>query len=418
MKPCFLTWVVGVGVLWGALGFGGSAAHADDGAVRVRVRKSVSSLTISGFGLRGLESSDELRAPASPLPRFQKLRVARTTSGWRVFTEGQTDGQTEAQPERVVRAAGELSVTGSLLKIDGVAVADTLAFQPVDGGFDVVARVPMQDYLKGVVPSEMPIRWPIEALKAQVVAARSYSLSLMTERKSQPFDVDDSVLHQVFRPKNFSGASAADQEKILSAIAQTQGHHLADLNGQVMRSFFHADCGGRTEEPHAVWGGESVIGTTVDKGCEMSSRNQWAFGISQVELTKILARHLRLASGEWRVVALDTSRRTLSDRTEWIHVRFQKTSSEKPRHLGEERVMPLSGQELRRLVGFDRIKSTKMSVELSDGRFTFKGRGHGHGVGMCQTGARLMALGGADYRAILNRYYPNAKLTASQLLPR
>ena len=131
---------------------------------------------------------------------------------------------------------------------------------------DIIASLDFNKYLENVLMSEMPTQWPLEALKAQAVATRSYALYQMQARQNEPYQLDADNSDQVFA---FHGESS-QRDRIRQAVKETDGKVLTIL-GHVAKAFFHSDCGGQTEESREVWGHESAVdaslGTALDRHC-------------------------------------------------------------------------------------------------------------------------------------------------------
>src|SRR6185437_4978707 len=112
-----------------------------------------------------------------------------------------------------------LTIEGDFIQVGAQPVADRVILAPSSKNrFNIISELPLDDYLKGVLPSEMPVQWPLETLKAQVMASRSYALSQIHEHDGDDFHLDDSIMHQVFSWANFLHANTAEQNRILQAI--------------------------------------------------------------------------------------------------------------------------------------------------------------------------------------------------------
>ncbi|MSR77626.1 MAG: SpoIID/LytB domain-containing protein, partial [Candidatus Omnitrophica bacterium] len=115
-----------------------------------------------------------------------------------------------------------------------------------DGTLLIVNEIPIEDYLKSVLPSEMSAEWPIEALKAQAVAARTYALFKMIENQNEKFDLRKDVISQSYKGK------ALERIASTRAVKETQGQVLS-YRGKVFPSFFHSTCGGHTANIADLW---------------------------------------------------------------------------------------------------------------------------------------------------------------------
>ena len=235
--------------------------------------------------------------------------------------------------------------------------------------FDVIEVVPLKHYLAGVVSKEMPLAWPIEALKAQAVVARSYLFTRMSERRDKLFHVDADQMDQVFK--------WTDSVKAYQVVNATEDIVLS-MNKKIVKTFYHSDCGGQTLPAHKVWEGAVDLGTTQDPWCQTRFSNQWSFSMPASELqNKDVFEEGYFKSKLVRI-------------NEW------------------------SIQKLRQTFGYSKIRSSPDKVEVVDGTVTMSGRGFGHGVGLCQWGSLYMAKKGRTYLDILTHYYPKAEILKIQ----
>ncbi len=378
---------------------------SDAPPIRVRTSHNQKLVLVSGFGLR-INGEEILK---TNLPKKFSFRVSAEATGWSIDLG--RDGH-KVQPVHLT--SDEVEVVGDNLTVNGQPTADRFILiknshavakgqrGPASGlRFDVVSVLALDDYLKGVVPSEMPSRWPLESLKAQVVASRSYALTEMKVHQGESFHLDDSILHQVFNWSKFLGASQVEQERINKAINETSDEILADRSGGPYRAYFHSDCGGHTEEPSAVWGGAHKNGTVADQHCALNAKGQWAEEIRREEFSRLVAQYFNLRESV-EVTSLSVGALSASGRVQNLVLALNDS--------GQTQKRVLTSQALRQIFGFTRIKSANFHFDLDSTRVKFSGRGSGHGVGLCQQGAKYMALTGSDYRAILKRYYPAAQL--------
>jgi stage II sporulation protein D len=258
-----------------------------------------------------------------------------------------------------------------------------------NGKSEVVLHVNIEDYLKIVLPSEMPETWPIEALKAQAIASRSYVEAQMQNSLKNDWDVESTIMDQVFDLKH---SRSRDQipESVQKAVNQTMGAILIDKKNQTARAYFHADCGGATETAFHVWRTKDGTRSVQDKSCPTSPNSQWEISFTGEELTNKL---------QIPVLDLKVASYSPSKRVSTLYVKTAKFESEL-----------WSGEKLRRAIGFTVLKSTKFQIRKEEDRYFFRGKGYGHGVGLCQWGARQLALQGKTHEEILSHYYPQYSL--------
>jgi stage II sporulation protein D len=243
--------------------------------------------------------------------------------------------------------------------------------------FDVVGQFDFDRYLAGVVASEMPTKWPMEALNTQAIVARSFALARINERQNQIFHLDSDQMDQVFQ--------AHEDPRAMQAVKNTTNIILQNQKGEVLKAFFHADCGGQTVPASKVWPGETDTGTAVDPWCQNRKSNRWSYEISEKEFLKGLQKNQNseISEGELFQQKIQT--------VEVDHFQF-------------------TIQKLRQIFGFSKIKNSPESVEVSDGKITLSGKGFGHGAGLCQWGTLEQAKRGYTSIQILKHYYPKAEI--------
>lgn len=253
----------------------------------------------------------------------------------------------------------------------------------------VVNYLPMEDYLKGVLPNEALPAWPLETLKAQAVAARTFAFYSLGNRVSgQPFDLDDSVNSQVYRGLD-SESPATNQ-----AVDATRGV-VCVFDGRFISAFYHANCGGHTADVKTVWGGTQPYLEGVTCGfCDQGPHASWEAVISRQEIGKVLSRFCPGGS----LLELAEAGRDESGRVSAL--RLTGTGGDGF----------CKATQFRMSLGPDRIRSTRFYLEPGGNNFQFRGRGWGHGVGLCQEGALGMAKAGFSYLDILRHYYPGVEL--------
>lgn len=296
--------------------------------------------------------------------------------------------------------APTFEVTGSMMRSGFKSIPDRVSIKPVmNQKFDVIATIDLEDYLRGVLPLEMPANWPLEALKAQAIAARTFALFRKAERDrvGAVYHLESDVMDQMFRHEQ--DLSPANKAKIEAAIGSTRGIVLKDRKAKPVAAYFHADCGGTTENAKAVWGNGPSNGPVVDASCPVRSVWQAHLDIDEIG-RRLEAKALKVAKR--KLAWLSTASKTDSGRVGVMKAVWRDGSETK-----------VSGHEFRMAIGHDIIKSTRFEMDQKGGReVVFKGSGFGHGVGLCQWGARHMAQTGKSHEEILAHYYPSATLTA------
>ena len=267
----------------------------------------------------------------------------------------------------------------------------------------VANRLPIEDYLLGVLPAEMPAGFKEEALRAQAVAARTYAYRAIGKHQSAGFDVCDGSHCQLY--------FGVDGEKptCTRAVQDTANLVLSD-GDNLITTLYSADCGGRTRSGGASSSQlVSVLDAPADGGedfCAAGSSHTWT---AEVSLPRFLQAATRIAGARLSTVEeLSLSGAEQDGRPQRLTVR------------GDERTIELPLDALRTSLGASVLRSPWITaVSLRGENVRFEGRGHGHGYGMCQIGANGMASPphNRDFEEILAHYYPGAKLTAVDGLP-
>ena len=289
--------------------------------------------------------------------------------------------------------AGTLKVSASgNIEIGGRKyVGEFFIHRDASGLLTLVDVLPIEEYLVGLVASEMPTDWPLEAVKAQAVSSRTYALYQLGVRQaggsSAIYDVESTVMDQVYL-----GARGGDRAR--RAVEETKGEVLK-YHGELFKSFFSSSCGGMTESAINVWGEKGRFPLIKDRYCERSPNNTWTYSVPRQELS---ARLNSAGFAVGRIESVQVERRDKNPRAATLVI-----------GTGGQTLF-LQGSDFRKAMGFDKIKSTWFDARLEGERVTFSGHGYGHGVGMCQWGAKGMADEGKTYREILKFYYPGARI--------
>lgn len=286
---------------------------------------------------------------------------------------------------RPAAKAGELS-------LDGRRYRGALELRHKGSGLTAVNIVPVDDYLLSVVPEEMPVDWPAEAIKAQSVAARSFALASRGRHAGEGYDLCTTTHCQLYT------GTVAEKSASNTAIKATRGEVLT-YSGKPIEALFHTDSGGMTENSEDVWGSHvPYLRAAKDTPAKTMP---WTKTISRADLERKLAAKGH-DIGKVRSLALSPLAigRAAKDRTASGRV---KTMTVK----GTKGTATLSGTTWRSLLG---LKSTLFDAKLAKDMVTFTGYGSGHGLGISQWGAERMAAKGASYAEILHHYYTGTKM--------
>jgi len=264
-----------------------------------------------------------------------------------------------------------------------------LLFASADGGLAVL-EIPLEDYLKGVLSSEVYPSWPLEVLKAQAVASRTYALfNIYRAREAgKVFDVDSSTRYQVFKLYKRSFPS------VERAVEATRGEVLT-YNGSLIYAMFNANNGGCSHSFEEITGVKLPYLSSVEDNCT-SPLLRWNFWIRKLPMERF-EEPLRRAGLDFKVSRLEVLRNRCGRGLEITLVSPE----------GREITLPLSI--------FYRMETHLPSdwfypIARAGGYLLLKGRGFGHGLGMSQWGAYCLAKRGWDYRRILDLYYRGAEV--------
>lgn len=356
-------------------------------------------------GVRALEVRGDARGA---------LRFEREGAGVVCITTG------ELAPRHALRT----HQGGRDLELDGRSYPGTLWVLPDEGeGLRVENHVPLEDYVAGVVPSEL-ILWSAKEseIEAQAIAARSYALRSLAVRQTSGENAFlwDDTRDQVYLGRYTAGTSQGErrvQARLLRGLANSRGKVLIDeASGAAYDVRFHAACGGTTCSPAEAFPNESTqrhrpvpcepcltIGVderTWPTDDRRRRRVHWRWTANQGVLDE-LARRVGVGS---RVRTLRTPRSDANGRWESVEV------------VGEQGAVRVSIERLRGELDPAALKSGRILHtwprlgDPIDAGLYFEGLGRGHGAGLCQTGSHEYALRGWSARQILTHYLPGARI--------
>ena len=266
-----------------------------------------------------------------------------------------------------------------------------------------IEEIPLDEYLLGVVSAEMPANFEQEALNAQALVARTYTIYSIKRNKNkhEGADIcDSSTCCQAWISKEDRLARWNEDvreeywNKIVKAVNTTKGKVIT-YNGDVIDAFFHSNSGGITEIPVNVWGGTNFpyLQSVQTSGEEGYSQYSSEVTLTQEELiNKIRAKH-----SDFNI--------DISQQDSVKILVYTEAGRVKNIQIGN---LKLSGVEVRSLLG---LKSTNFKIEINNGKVTFIVTGYGHGVGMSQTGADSMAKQGSNYEEIIKHFYTGVEIT-------
>lgn len=321
------------------------------------------------------------------------------------------------------------------IKYNGVAYRGGMIVRRFAGSdLTLINSVTMTEYLYGVLPKEMAPDWPLEALKAQAVAARNYAVTNSGKHKSRGFDLCATADCQVY------GGYRVESDLCRQAVDETAGRVLL-YEGKPVQAFFHSNSGGRTENSENIWTNPLPYIKGVDDSFSVGAPNtDWSVTYTKDEIQKkLLASQMDVGAVQQIVV----SRKSENARVLELTI------------MGSRSTVTLTKEQSRKVLGYNDLKSTwfdvgggtalkaqqesgqtvlSSQVWVLDGTMntlsmtpqglaartvngsetivlaqgdtiTFSGHGWGHGLGLSQWGAKAMAERGYNYEQILKYYY-------------
>lgn len=293
---------------------------------------------------------------------------------------------------------------GSSLYLTGISRTNrymgVLEFKVDNNRVYPVNTLPIEDYLKGVIGYEMSENYPIEALKAQAVAARTYALkhkgALIT---TKGFDFNDTITYQVYYGYNPAF------KNVDKAVRDTVGQ-VATYNNYLIDALFSASHGGYTESAVNVWGNsvaylmakpDILNGQAIDNASWSLGTVSFTAGDVESELKK---RDLLEDTDKFVKLNLDSITKYPSGRVSNIDIIYTDVN-------GNTKNRKITGDRCRTFLP---LQSSMWNLAFDGTTYKFTGKAYGHGLGMSQVGAKQRALLGQTYRDILKFYYDSTQL--------
>jgi stage II sporulation protein D len=335
------------------------------------------------------------------------------------------------------------SSSSNMVKVDGKNFRGDVGIKRYSGSdMTIINRISLEEYLYGVVPKEMSGTWPLEAQKAQAVAARNYAIEKLGSHNQHGFDLCATTHCQVY------GGFDSEHERSRIAVDETRGKFLT-YNGDLVTPFYHSNSGGHTENSENIW--SSPIGYlkgVADPFSIGAPNDTWTYTMTKDQIQDVL-NSKQLSVGELDSIQVTS----YSDFGRVINIELSGSSDKKI----------LEKEKVRSIFGYNNIKSTWFTVntdasatvisgdvagpqQISSGnlfiaaadgirqldatlgqiviyngtdlknitfnaqQYVFTGKGWGHGLGMSQWGAKKMAEEGYTYDQILTYYYSGTKI--------
>ena len=254
---------------------------------------------------------------------------------------------------------------------------------------DIIETIPLEKYLIGVLSGEMPASYELEALKAQAVAARTYTLKKMETNKNNQYDLVDTTDDQVYLDEEYLKKYWKENyenytKKIKQAVNETSGEYLT-YDGKIIKAYFFSTSSGITENCRDVFGENLPYLVSVMSTWDENSPSY----LDYKEFTKEdFYNKLNLPYQETINIEI-----TRNDTNSINTIKINNNI--------------LKGTELRYELD---LKSTNIDIKEENNKVIITSKGYGHGVGLSQYGSQEMALNGYKYDEILKHYYQGIEL--------
>lgn len=328
-------------------------------------------------------------------------------------------GQTiELDVNVVARGSGGVFVEAAgdgPLRLDGRPYRGRFIVMAESNGLMVVNQLRVDLYVLGVLGREISPQWPAAALQAHAIVSRTYALASRKDA-THAYDLVATTADQVY------GGMTAESPPGNDAVYQTRGRVLS-YNGGIASVYFHSCCGGHTEDAAAVWGRDiPYLQGVPDPYCAGAPHYRWRSYVTTADLRQRLSTQL---GGVGEINRLQPSDIDASGRAKIITVEGEGGQCEIPAHqfrmrIGTSLVRSTLIHRIQVANGPDRLQPDPAyddpapappTEPLARGPLAMlEGAGWGHGVGMCQWGARGLALKGGTAEQILGLYFRGASV--------
>lgn len=267
-----------------------------------------------------------------------------------------------------------------------------------------LCKMDLEEYIVGVVAAEMPISFEKEALKAQAVAARTFTARHMEAnkgvlcKKGEGEICTDSACCQAYRSdeelrENWGKDYRKNIEKVKQAVNETRGE-IITYDGELIEALYHSNAGGMTEAAVNVFSQGRPYLISVESPDSLASHGKKCVRVGRSEFVKKI-------NSKWKNAQLKASKLEKSVK---IESRYEGGRIEKIK-VGN---VTVSGKDMRKLFS---LESANFMLEFEEDDVVITTYGYGHGVGMSQYGADQMASDGSSYNEILKHYYQNTEIT-------
>jgi stage II sporulation protein D len=329
----------------------------------------------------------ELRREIVPTERLAETKVSATSDGIQI-------GRRQFR----VKTLDIIPAQSPAIWINNHQYRGTIRLHRLESGKLIAVNIlPLHHYLASVVDSEMPTAFPRAAREAQTIVSRTYALHQMSNRHPR-FDLfsttrSQNYLGYQYRDRN--GRRLAGESESSRRVVRATAGEVCTRNGRLIPTYYSAVCGGTTTPGGDVFRDASDLASVRCTGCRDAKLYRWTAKVDRAAAAQAFQNYFRRTGKSFE---------TLTS----VSVLPQKNGSgQRYFHVGDgRRKYRLAAVTLRREVFPSQLHSSRFEMRLTDKGLRFHGRGSGHGVGLCQWGARGLALSGKNSQEIVRHYYP------------
>lgn len=381
MKKIFLTFII-LGILLGGVVAIAEVGHKETllpRMVRVAIVRDARELSLAIEGPYSFIDKDTQKTIESG-HKLIKARVRLLDKGFFMGTE------VYSFRHLIIRPTKQASIVINNHNFRG----DVLLLRTPNNRITAINSIDIEDYIKGVLYHEVSHHWPMEALKAQAVAARTYAIYKIDSSHKTDYDMTNDIYSQVY------GGKDSERYRTGLAVERTTGQVLS-YQDKVLPAYFHATCAGMTEDAKELWDMDlAPLRGVPCMFCQDSPHMHWKRNYRLHEMQVNLSKY------GYKIGLIKDIKITERDRSG--RVKSLKLTGRD----GEE--VKINGKDFREIIGPNDIKSNNYEITMQGYYVDFNGKGWGHGVGLCQWGARGMAEQQFNYKQILSYYYPGSQI--------
>lgn len=318
--------------------------------------------------------------------------------------------ESEVEADMLFEGGEEGIAVSSICRQEGIPVyKGTLEIKKEPEGFLLINTLPLETYLEGVVPSEMPSFYQKEALKAQAICARTYACRQMEDERLEKYgaDVDDSTSYQVYNNIN-------QKESTTAAVRETRGQVLCQ-DGELIEAYYFSTSAGVTSTDE-VWGALEAAPYLQSVLCPFDAEEPWGSWSVEIPWNLLQERAQAFASCSGTLSSLEITRKSQSGAVTGVMVNteagsFLLENEYEVRQFFGPVGLEITEKNTETTKGGVLLPSAYFSMETTPGvSVSIQGKGYGHGVGMSQNGANQMAKEGYTCEEILDYFFKEIEI--------